>query len=340
MRITNIEPMKDLQTRTNKISFKSILKSETKLKEVKNVEELLHIFKKNNLTINPNDLMKFYISELGYYHISGYRRVFLDSYKDNRWSGKFNDDVRDDFILNLINIDNELSRVLLKYTNKIERRLKSRSAYFLSTTMGEDFHLHAENFESTHYWENHFKKTYIKVLSIGEKEENPVVLHHEKIYDGKLPIWVFFEHISFGDYLKFMRNLKLSIKNETFDDIFNSSSNKYPIKEYMSNAAILDFLSVVKMVRNRISHLGRIYDWKFHYIIGNKGFTEKFNELFGLNKNDFTFYEIIKIFGFFLYKEQHEAFMEEIIDVFTDIKDKLPLRYSQRILSDMGYHFD
>lgn len=324
-------------TKINRITFDSIIRSTKSLKGIKKSEELLEIFKNHNLLITDESRFKTMISNTGYYHISGYRRVFLDSFESNSWSGKYVTGVTDDNLAELIYCDNELGKILLNYANKIERKLKSRSAYFLSQLLNEDFHLKSSNFKNLSYWKESFSSTYIRVLSTGEEEENPVILHHERNYDSKLPIWVFFEHISFGDYIKFMKNLSLDIQSKTFDDIFHSKNSQYPIRDYMSAAAILDFLYIVKMVRNRISHLGRIYDWTFHYNIGSKSFTEEFNYLFDPTKNDYTFRDIIDVFGFFLNKSEYELMMKDITEVIVRIETFIPSPYSDRIINFMGY---
>jgi len=324
-------------TRINRINFDSIIRSTKSLKGIRNAEELVDIFRHHNLKICNDAYLKEVILNVGYYHLSGYRRVFLDSFSSSSWSGKFETEASDVNLIELYQSDIGLGKVLLKYANIIERRLKSRSSYFLSKLLGEDFHLNRENFKNTYYWENSFSNTYMRVLSNGEDERNPVILHHEENYDSKLPIWVFFEHISFGDYIKFMKNLSIDVQMKTFDDIYHSEAMKYPIRNYMSAAGILDFLYIVKMVRNRISHLGRVYDWTFHYTIGNKSFTDEFKALFIQSTSDYMLRDILHIFGFFLGKSQFDDMMLEVADIMVRIKENIPSPYSDRIISFMGY---
>jgi abortive infection bacteriophage resistance protein len=320
-----------------RIDISKIIDSKCSIKKVENSSALIEILNSHNLRLSTDSEIKSYICENGYYFMSGYRRVFLDSFLSGSWAGKYNDGVSEQWLLFLIRFDKEIGVLVLRYCNIIERRLKSRAAYFLSKETSEDMHLFVNNFESLKYWEDTFSEKYKQVLISGQRDQNPIIRHHLRHYDGRLPIWVFFEHISFGDFIQFMSNLKLPIKNQTFDDIFHSKSIKYPIRDYMSAAPILDMLTIVKMVRNRIAHLGRIYDWQFHYRIGKKSFTKEYSLLFDPTKDDFLFNDIVDIFGFFLPLDLHDQLVNEIRIIIQAICEKIPNPYSDRILSLMGY---
>lgn len=320
------------------VDLNKVFTSSCTLKKVLDSSTLVNsVLLKHNLKCKVDDCLESFLCENGYYYFSGYRRVFLTTYESGSWSGTFENNVSVDWLYYLIQIDRNLGSILLKFANIVERRLKSRSAYFLSTTKSEDMHLYKSNFQSPSYWKKTFKPLYTKVLENGKRDDNPIIRHHLNSYDGRLPIWVFFEHISFGEYLHFMSQLELNVKMKTFDDIFHSTKAKYPIRNYMSAAAILDMLTIIKMVRNRIAHLGRLYDWKFHYTIGSKTFTPAYSLLFDPTRDDYYLNDILDVYGFFLLEEDHDNLIMDVAQEMVDICKKIPAPYCDRIISLMGY---
>lgn len=139
--IDDINPETEIQDLTEKLrsslaislndNIKSIVESTCEVKEVKTSKQLLkHLELKHGLSIEKTEenLVINLIEEIGYYKFSGYRKPFLvySGLEGREWQGKYQEKVNYKDIINLINLDREISAILFNKLKTIEKRLKQR----------------------------------------------------------------------------------------------------------------------------------------------------------------------------------------------------------------------
>lgn len=316
--------------------LKKIISTSTTLKKVKNSGDLIKVLNSHNL-IPVDDLQaEEVIKNKGYYYVTGYRRVFIDSFQIDGWKGKFEPSTTIENIYSLMEFDKKISNLIFDYLNNNERKMKVRSAYFLAMQFGEDFYFD-QNYFKDHTWHDSFLNVdYKQVLNSGLITSNPVICHHIFEYSGRLPIWVLFEHISFGSYIKVINGLKNNFKNAVFNDIFVSSQNAYDISLYMSPAIYIHMLDVLRFCRNRIAHLGRIYDWQSNYKVMMKQVNPEYHKHFDSTKNYYNLADIIHIMGMFLNVSDHRRMLNKINEYLMEMKSQIPNPYFTRIVSLTG----
>lgn len=313
-----------------------ITKSKKPLKGVMNTSQLISVLNSHNLKPINVCLAEEIIKDNGYYYFTGYRRVFIDTYNTNSWSGKFDDKVIIENLYCLLEFDKKLSSIILKYLNIIERKLKVRSAYFLSVKFGEDFYFDSVYFKDARSHSDFLIDKYKGVLNTGLKSEDPIIKHHVYNYSAKLPTWVLFEHISFGAFIKILEWLKNQNKNLVFNDIFVSSRNTFNISEYLDQTQYTDMLNILCYYRNRIAHLGRLFDWKSNYNVDKSKVQSKYSHHFDITKNYYCFNDIKKIMGFFLSAEEHNEMSLLINILIGELRKQIPDPYFSRVISLMN----
>ena len=321
------------QITLNKKASKIVQRSSfTRLKEVKDSTEMIAILNGHNFFPKNEPLFRNYLEENGYYFTTGYRRPVLDSFSAKSWSGRYETGLSENFFYEIAEFDKKFSILLLKYSNIIERRIKTRTAFFVSKQLSESFYLDCQNFSSYERWVEFINKIYLEVLRDGLKNNNPVIHHHILKYNQILPAWALFEHLSFGQFIKLITNLNVQHKVNLLKDVYVSSKTHYDVKSYMSNASAHRLLDAVCHIRNRIAHLGRIYDWKFVFLI-NSSLTiqSSFLSVVDLNKGYLNIVDIMEVFGLFIPKVEYIQMKSEYSILLDRLSNSIQEPYYSRI---------
>lgn len=131
------------------LRLEKISTSTKPLKAVMDLDGLLqHLENDLNLSITNRTDMSSILIEKGYFKFSGYRRIFLTSYSEDKWSGCYEDGVTDKDLMNLMQLDIELSKLFFDFIAIIEMKMKARAAYFISKKYGCDAYLKKEIFST------------------------------------------------------------------------------------------------------------------------------------------------------------------------------------------------
>lgn len=317
------------------MGIKVILKSSSATKPVKNSYDLVTILNSHQLSLIDSIHAENIIRKQGYYYITGYRRVFLDSYLNSSWKGKYETGVVIEFLYSVMNFDKQISSIILDYLSNIERRIKVRTAYFAANKFGEDFYFNSSYFKNYKTHNDFLYDKYKGILNSGLKENNPVIMHHINLYAGRLPIWVLFEHISFGTFIKFIGWLSNANKKAIFSDIFITSQCAHDISNYVQDTLYIDLLNTLLYCRNRIAHLGRLYDWKSTYIVNLSNVNADYNTMFDSSRSYFNIKDILEIMGMFLEKDDYANMINKISIEKQKLKSILPNPYFSRVIAAM-----
>lgn len=322
----------------NQRRLSNLLDSSKELKPVMDIEGLLlHLEDLNLIATNKVEISAILMNK-GYFKFSGYRKIFLTTYTDDKWTGKYEYNVTTDNVISLMQLDSDLSKLFFEYISIIEMKIKSRAAYFISKEFGCVAYLNKDIFTCEDKWENFMLNRYFKTLDKEKMNHDPIVIHHIRHYDSKLPIWALFDKISFDTFIFFLQSLKQEVKEKIFSDIFCSSKTYYNIERYGYIKAYPQYLTIVKFMRNRVCHHDRIIDYKHKYSPATNKFKSNFIETFeGNNMNCLYLTDIVKLMGCFLNCEEYVVFRRKYCERINRTINDLPLRYKNRLIEILGY---
>lgn len=117
---------------------------------------------------------------------------------------------------------------------------------------------------------NYYRFTaYLITFKEGNNSNNLFIKHHNEKYDGKLPIWVATEIMSFGMISKLYANLLPKDKGYIKNNLCN-----------VNPKLVTQWLQALTIIRNQCAHYGRIYNNTFPNIK-----IKKDDQCFNLSKN-------------------------------------------------------
>lgn len=258
------------------------------MKEYKTIEQQVEILKKRGLIVTDENKLRKYLLSYNYYRLSGYSLKYRD--KDN-----FKSYIRDEHIYQAFNIDAQMRLLLLELCFTVESKLKTRLAY----TLGENdalAYLNNNIYNSKNTYdpiENCFKKdlVFADALEYIKKNNANIYEHHKEKYEGKYPIWVIIDFLSFGDAVRLYELL-----NDTF---MNEVSNKFNSKYLIPKREFGIYIEAIQCLRNACAHSDRLI---------NKGLSKKIpkfcfdNKTFKYIRNTGGLYDKISsnIYGYFI----------------------------------------
>lgn len=210
------------------------------LKEPKSFDEQIDILKSRGVIITDNDKAKFILSNFNYYRFSAY---LLHAKKSNN---TYIEDINFDDIYNLYLFDKKLRNILISLLESIEISFRTYIAYTLGMNHGSDGYMNPNNFKNQEFF-NKFLDT-LNTEKNNNKNKSFIKHHYDK-YNGKLPIWVAVEIISFGSLSKLYANML----PEDTRFIKNNLCNVNP-------KLIKTWLHSLSHLRNICAHYGRIYN--------------------------------------------------------------------------------
>jgi abortive infection bacteriophage resistance protein len=222
------------------------------LKPALSVTEQVQLLQQRGMLIESPSVAEDFLLRNNYYRLNIYFHKLMETNNRMKTGTKFED------VIFLYQFDRWLRNQLLTLLEPIEIHVKTRIAYYLGRTYGSD----------CFYRRNHFKNEvdYEKVLRDFENERNrnykdPVVIHHETIYQGKYPIWVIVEFLSFRSVSNLYACLHESDKKQV-------AKYAYGMNEYYLG----QWLHCLSVLRNICAHYG--YLFRREYALRPKLFRE------------------------------------------------------------------
>ncbi|MEJ8554630.1 Abi family protein [Tepidibacter sp. Z1-5] len=208
------------------------------LKKARTYEEQISILKFKNLTIDDEDYAKSVLKNIGYYKLSGYYKFF---YKDleNTTKKEFIDGAKFEEIHNLYLFDKELRNLLFDIISSVEVSFKSYISYTIAHKYGVEV-----------WKDNRILPDNVRLFirnELDRSKKNPIIRHHVDNYDGKYPVWVVMEILSFGTVSKIYA--ALSDEDKKYIAAFYYNHKRQYIEKWMES---------ITNLRNKCAHNERI----------------------------------------------------------------------------------
>ena len=174
-----------------------------KLKKARTYDDQIGILKSRGLIIDNEEFAKSILKNIGYYKLSGFYKFFYKDIKDNT-EREFREGIKFEDIYNLYLLDKELRNVLFSIITDIEISFKANIAYVTSHKYG------VEVWKDGRVLPDEVRLFIRKELDKSKK--NQIIKHHIDNYEGKYPIWVVMEILSFGTVSKMYQGLPVDDK--------------------------------------------------------------------------------------------------------------------------------
>lgn len=229
-------------------------------KSPKTIEEQIELLKKRGLIIDNEDKIKYFLTNISYYHWSIYFKHFQENDKFLK-----NTNFKD--ILRIYKFDNKLRLLILEILERIEKSFKCRIAYELSIHSNNS---HCYMDDGLYIDKNKYKKIIAmikKEVDNSKKSEISIKHYLNKYSKPKLPpIWSIIEILSFGQCSKMFG--------------FLSRDNKNKIARTLGEDQIFIFnwMYILSYLRNKCAHHSRL--WNFEFIFVPKMNHKKYKEFF------------------------------------------------------------
>ena len=237
-------------------------------------EEQINILKDRGLIVEDFDDAKLFIQNINYYRFTAYLIKYKEKDGSYKQGVKFND------IKNIYLFDQELRHLVVSVLEIVELSFRTYIAYTIAHSCGPLGYLKSENFIDKKEKEKGFLKDYEKEIklkhdkilddiytSIDDNKNKLFIRHHNKKYNGDIPIWVLVEVLSFG----------------TISRIYKLLTTDQPMFIYkklcpVSRKLLKSWVGSLNKLRNECAHYGRLYGTNLSSIkIANKYKNGKVN---------------------------------------------------------------
>ena len=225
-------------------AFTTSLPESPVLKPPITITQQLALLQSRGMLIDDQSLAAAYLQQNHYYHLNIYFHKFMQPNCDNFLPGtNFID------IINANTNDSWFRRELSLLLEPLEIKLRSCLAYYLAIQYGSDVFYDRSIFNTKNYYERLFKSI---SNDLQKRRNDPVVVHHNKKYAGKFPIWVIVEFFSFNQTSKLFSSLKTPDQKRIAYTYFNGLN-----EDFLEN-----WFHALSVLRNICAHFGYLYKRK------------------------------------------------------------------------------
>jgi len=293
----------------------------------KTLDEQIDILRSKGLIINDEQMAKEILFRENYFFVSGYRHLFMKSYKDKFFiKGTTFEELYATFVF-----DRNLRNIMFKHLLIIENNMKSIISYTLSKKYGikEKEYLNVKNFNQDKIRSRQVNDVINKMKrQIRTNVHQHTATSHYLSNYGYIPLWILVKVLSFGIISELYNILKLE-DQITIAEIYNIDTD-----------TLSTYLSLLANFRNLCAHEDILYDHrtqrmipdtKYHYYLNIDMTDDEYN----YGKNDL--FAILIIMKQMLTEEQFREVVFEIgyeIDVLDGHIDTVEL---DLILNKIGF---
>lgn len=186
-------------------------------KPFKTIDDQIRILKERKLIIEDEEEARYILSNINYYRLSGYTLTVRKN--DEFYSGiKFSD------IMQIYNFDSELRTLLMHSLETIEINIRTHIAYLHGEKYGTYGYMEAVNFHNKEY-HTKFVRDFEK--AINDSRNEVFVKHHNKYHEGKFPIWVAVEMLTFGAISKLYTNIDRTLQRKINKEYYFNIPPRY-----------------------------------------------------------------------------------------------------------------
>lgn len=198
-------------------------------------EEQIVIFKSRGLIVANEDFAMRTLRRINYYRLSAYTLSLKndDLYHSN---------ITFEQIVELYEFDRRFRYLIMEMVEQVEIAFRTHISYHIAHTYGAMGHLETEHFD------NH-ELFLIELEKEIKRSQEIFIRHHAQKYNGKIPVWVAIEILSFGALSKLYSNMS------------SDDRNHIAKLNYRVSAIYLEsWLKCLSYIRNICAHYGRLYN--------------------------------------------------------------------------------
>ena len=234
-----------------------------KQKIFKTLDEQIDILRSKGLIVNDINKAKMILFKENYFFISGYRHLFMKSYKSDTYiNGTTFEELYATFVF-----DRNIRNIMFKNILIIENNIKSVISYQLSKNYGykEKEYLDPKNFNQDPMRSRQVKDVINKMkrqIRVNGKQ-HAATMHYINNY-GYIPMWILVKVLSFG------------IISELYS-ILKEKDQQFIAEQYdLDIETMTIYLSLLANFRNLCAHEDILYDHrtqrsipdtKYHYLL-------------------------------------------------------------------------
>ncbi len=296
-------------------------------KKFRSLDEQIQILKSKGLVIDDEEKAKDILFRENYFFISGYRHLFMRTYKEKKFlAGTTFDELYSMFVF-----DRRIRNIMFKNILIIENNIKSIISYQLSKKYGfkEKDYLNPKNFKQDSLKSRQVHDVLNKMrrqIKINGSQHS-ATLHYISNY-GYIPLWVLVKVLSFGIVAEFYNILKT-------DDQY-SIAQVYGI----DSESLQIYLALLSNYRNLCAHEDILYDHRtqrsipdtvYHYKLD----IDKTDDEYNYGKNDL--FALVIIMRQMLTDEEFRGLIFELgyeVDILDGKVDVIPIN---ALLNRIGF---
>lgn len=296
-------------------------------KVFKSLDEQIDILKHKGLIIEDIQGAKEILFRENYFFITGYRRLFMRSYKDKEFiKGATFDELYSVFLF-----DRKIRNIMFQYILVVENNIKSIISYQLSKKYGfrEKDYLNPKNFTQ----DNLKQRQVHDILNKMKRQirvngrQHTATMHYLDNY-GYIPLWVLVKVLSFG-ILSELYNILKSEDAQAIAEIYHTDIE-----------SLSTYLSILANFRNLCAHEDILYDHRTQKEIPDTRYHHSLkidmtDDHYNYGKNDL--FAVIIIMKQMLTEHEFNDFLFQIgyeIDILDGSIKSVP---SSLILNKIGF---
>lgn len=189
------------------------------------------------------------LSQINYYRFTGYALQFRKSPNISEYCPG----TSFDHVIMLYHFDESLRNILRKYIEiaEVYYRTVVSHEFAMAKCLDEPHDQHYD--EKSYYnkeWFNEIKNHFEQEKSYYK--DSLIMKHHDKNYDGKMPLWVMVEMMSMSDVSKLYSCMYFSEQNQ-ISGVVNAKTDE-----------LRNHLHCLSVLRNKCAHAARLYNTAFY----------------------------------------------------------------------------
>lgn len=296
-------------------------------KTFKTLEEQIAILESKGLIIADHDAAKQILFRENYFFVSGYRHLFMRSFKDKQ----FLKGTTFEELYGAFEFDRHLRNIMFKYILIIENNIKSITSYQLSKKYGikEKDYLNPKNFIQDNLRNRQVNDVLNKMKrQIRANVRSHTATSHYMNNYGYIPLWILVKVLSFG------------LMSELYNILKPEDAHAIAEIYHLDPETLMTYLSMLSTYRNLCAHEDMLYDYRMQKVIPDTKYhlqlnIDKMDEEYQYGKNDL--FALIIIMKEMLTPDEFREMLYEVgyeIDILDGIVDVVPLNL---ILNKIGF---